>query len=182
MDLPPYANRVENGGFEDGDLAGWVRDGDTSPIRSGFLSRTGEHAALLGFRSDGAAPGESMLSQVVAVPEETPALGFWYRVYRSSGADSVEPNTFEVLLATGEGGEPRVLHTDRLSASEDWQYQWVDVGAFAGERVKLTFRLSQPSADLRTVVYLDNVALGASTPQEAVWRDVFLPLLLRNWP
>ncbi|MFQ5856486.1 MAG: hypothetical protein ACE5LU_12675, partial [Anaerolineae bacterium] len=59
---------------------------------------------------------------------------------------------------------------------------WVDVSAFAGQEVKLTFKLSQPSTGLQTVVYLDNVALGPSTRPEEIRRDVFLPLLLRNWP
>lgn len=182
LDVPPFHNQVVSGGFENGDLAGWVRDGDTLPIHSGFLRRTGEHSALLGHRTDGETPGQSILSQVVDVPAEAPALGFWYRVYRSANAGDAEPNTFEVLMTTGEGSEPRGLYTDHLSTSEDWQYQWADVSAFAGQTVKLTFRLSQPSADLQTVVYLDNVAVGSSTPQESALRRVHLPLLMRNRP
>ncbi len=182
--LPPFDNAVTNGGFEDGDLAGWVRGGNTLPIRSNFgltgSDRERPRAALLGFRSDGAAPGDSMLSQMVDVSGEAPALGFWYRVYQRNSSGNPPPNPFEVLLTTGEGGDPRVLYTDHLSGSEGWQYQWVDLSAFAGQEVKLTFKLTQPSADLQTVVYLDNVALGASTRREGVLRRVFLPLLRHN--
>ncbi|MFQ5856854.1 MAG: hypothetical protein ACE5LU_14670, partial [Anaerolineae bacterium] len=145
LDLPPLDNVVTNGGFEDGGLAGWVLGGDTSPIRSNF-GLTGEDkdrpkAALLGFRTDGQVPGDSTLSQVVQVPDETPALGFWYRVFQTNGTDDAPPNLFEVLLTTGEGGETRELYVDNLSASKAWQYQWVDVSAFAGQEVKLTFKL-----------------------------------------
>lgn len=183
LDLPPFFNALVNGGFEDGYLAGWVRGGDTLPLRSNFgltgVDRDWPKAALLGFHSDGAAPGDSMLSQMVDVSGESPALGFWYHVYQTSKVGEPPPNLFQVLLATGEGGDPRVLYTDDLSASEEWQYQWVDLGAFAGQEVKLTFKLTQPAAGLQTVVYLDNVALGASTRQETPLSRVFLPLLAR---
>ncbi|MFQ5594056.1 MAG: carboxypeptidase regulatory-like domain-containing protein [Anaerolineae bacterium] len=184
LDLPPFFNALVNGGFEDGYLAGWVRGGNTLPLRSNF-GRTGADrdrpkAALLGFRSDGAAPGDSTLSQMVDVSGESPALGFWYRVYQTSKVGEPPPNLFQVLLATGEGGDPRVLYTDRLSASEAWQYQWVDLGAFAGQEVKITFKLTQPAADLQTVVYLDNVALGPAVPRARPLHGVLLPLLMRN--
>lgn len=183
MYLPPFANAITNGDFEEDDgLAGWVTNGDTPPIRSHYWQQTGESSALIGFRNDETAPGDSILSQVIDVPAETPALGFWYRVARTKGTDDLEPNLFQVLLTTGESHEPRELYVDHLSASEAWRYQWVDVSAFAGQEVKLTFKLIQPSADLQTVVYLDNVALGASTRQEGLWREVFLPVLMRNWP
>lgn len=183
LDLPPFYNAVTNGGFENGDLAGWVRDGNTLPIRSNFgLTGTDEDrpkAALLGFRTDGAAPGDSALSQVVDVPGETPALGFWYRVIRTNNTNDRPPNLLQVLLTAGEG-EPRVLHLEHLTDSKTWRYLSFDVGTVAGQQVKLTFKLTQPSADLQTVVYLDNVALGSSTPREGPLRQVFLPLLLRN--
>ena len=181
LDLPPLFNRIGNGGFED-DLVGWTPDGDTAPIRSGFLSRTGEGSALLGFRSDGTAPGESMLSQVVDVPKEVPALGFWYRVYRRNGAADGAANSFEVLLATDGGDEPVVLRQEDLTASAEWQYVSLDLSDAAGQEATLTFKLTQPSADLQTVIYLDNVALGSSARYEGrLWR-VYSPLIMRSSP
>jgi hypothetical protein len=184
--LPPLFNAVTNGGFEDGELAGWLTGGATAPIRSNFgltgVDSEKPKAALLGFRTDGAAPGDSTLSQAITVPEETPALGFWYRVVRTAGTDNMAPNLFQVLLTPEGSGRPHELYVDRLSTSEAWQYRWVDVSAFAGQGMKLTFKLTQPSADLRTVVYVDNVALGASAPREDAKREVYLPLLMRNVP
>lgn len=180
LDVPPYRNQVVNGGFEAGGLAGWAATGETPPIRSTYLQRTGDGSALLGLASEGTAPRLSVLSQAVDVPNEAPGLGFWFRVYRPVGdGGSVAPNAFEVVLTPTGGGESQVLGQWGLSATADWQYAPFDLADFAGQSVELAFRLEQPSADLVTVVYVDHVALGQSTPSEIEYSHILLPLVTR---
>ncbi len=182
--LPPASNAVTNGGFEVGKLDGWAAAGQHPPIRSNF-GLTGEDpeapkAALLGFEKDQPAIGESVLSQRLQIPAEDPVLGFWYRVLRTAGENPATLNRFEVWVTAVPNGAPRVVYEDKLSASEPWQYRWVDLRGFAGQEVELAFRVTQPAANLQTVVYIDNVALGTVRSEPGRWRKVFLPLLSRR--
>jgi len=179
LHLPPAINMVSNGSFERGELEGWDRSGDTLPIRSFYLRLSGQGSALLGFRSDNATPGTSSLSQVIYVPTHgQPTLGFWYRVYRRRGTPPVpSPNRFRVVAESlSEPGQTEVLYTEFLTDRTDWIYQWVDLSSFAGEVVRLTFEVVQPSADFQTVVYLDDVAVGTAGPFRVTNR-LFLPLV-----
>ena len=182
LHLPPAINMISNGSFEAGELEGWARGGDTLPIRSSFLRLSGQGSALLGFRSDNAAPGASRLSQVVAIPGHgEPTLGFWYRVYRRRGTPPVpSPNRFRVVAEPlSDPARAQVLYTEFLTDRTSWIYQWVDLSPLAGEVVQLTFEVIQPDADFQTVVYLDDVAVGTATPFHLRQR-LFLPLVAVN--
>jgi hypothetical protein len=184
--LPPGVSVVTNGGFETGDLDGWERGGDTLPIRSNFgftgQDRERPKAALLGFRSNGGAPGTSRLSQVLRIPAgDAPTLGFWYRIiHRHGTAPTPSLNRFRVLAEpmAGSNAPPQTLYEETLTGSVGWRYRWVDLTDLAGQEVRLTFEVLQPSADFQTVVYLDHVAVGEAEPFRATSR-VLLPLVGR---
>jgi hypothetical protein len=80
--VPPGAagSGITNGGFETGDLTGWISAGTGAAVRSNPYS--GRYAALAG----NAAPtnGDSSLSQTFIAPPSSSQVSFWYDVHCQS--------------------------------------------------------------------------------------------------
>jgi hypothetical protein len=145
--LPLY-----NGDFEQGN-AGW-QESSSGQFRLIFeqsalqevVPHSGEWAAWLGGKS-----GEiSELYQQVTIPIETPFLRYWMMIRTTAdcGTDSAS-----VLIRTS------LLEQFPLCAigNTDWTAQTIDLSAYAGQTVTLTFRVETDRDQRHSNLYLDDI-------------------------
>ncbi len=97
--------------------------------------------------------GDSRLEQRVTIPTSLrePTLSFFYRFHRPLPS----PATLNV----------RVNHTSLFSttvSTPEWSHQWLDVSAWAGQTVTVTFDITQSPGAPSTWAEIDDVTLGSS--------------------
>jgi hypothetical protein len=148
------ANLVTNGGFETGDLTGWLAV-DTSfaiyvvnsPVQEGRNA-----AQIAGFFVDVGTDNENSLSQVIATTAgQSYELSFWYYQDQSS------PNGLNVTW----NGDSVYSATDEMVSG----YQHITTAVVGGGSDSLVFKAYNDPA----FTYLDNVSLSASVPEPGGW-------------
>lgn len=146
LTMPPSTSAVANGGFEQ-DLTGWRVTGTVGVSPDLFSGR-----ASVRLGSGSGTPGaRHAVSQTVTIPSDwhAPTLSFEVRLAGvNQGAGGVE------LLVDGVPMWQSFLH-----GGHDWQHVWIDLEGFQGQRVELTFRLTEAAAG-RAEAWLDDVLLG----------------------
>ncbi len=103
--------------------------------------------------------GASTLSQSIQVPplSSHPGLSF---LYQFNGSPTPQNNfTVQVTL----GSDSTTLFSTAL-ATPGWTHQWLDLSAYAGQAVTLTFSANNLAGYPATGAYLDEVSLGPTNP------------------
>ncbi len=108
-----------------------------------------------------AADGESILLQTVAVPAgmANPTLSF---VYQSRG-------TLRLELAEPDGTP--LLAKELAPYPTGMSHEWLDMSAYKGQSVKVTFRLAQAADKPAGWATVDDVSLGRAYTDIAVWGE-----------
>jgi hypothetical protein len=114
------------------------------------------------------------LAQSVSIPSisSSPTLAFDYRM---SGVSPSNGSWLE-LSATTEVTSVTVL-SETLSG--EWSHAWVDMAAWQGQTITLTFTLYQAQHAAPAHVMLDHISLGSWQPVPISLRQ-FIPLLTNN--
>ncbi len=159
--LPPPDDVMRNGQFESGDLPGeWAPVGMTIAVTD--TVHTGIYAVKLG-----SSEGNSSISQTVTLTPTTiysPTLSFMY-IYSSTNSSDY----FDV----------RVNGSSVWSATPiaDWAHTYLDLSAYLGQTVDLSFVLHQEGAT-PAYAYLDEISLGSAGQAPEV---VFLSLIMKEY-
>lgn len=155
------SNAFFNCGFERGDFRGWVTQDLSSPFfplqvniagitsyGGFFLSDPpqGDFAALTGF--DGNGPGTIRVAQDVLLSSDADSLTFEYEcAWDLLNFGATENRIFEVNIEPSGGGAPiqtdniltAVAGTTAIPSSGGDQSASVDISAFAGQAVRISF-------------------------------------------
>jgi hypothetical protein len=160
--LPPLVDLVTNGQFESGGLDGWTGSLAAAPTVT-TASHSGSFAASLG----GAAGVESSIQQTFYLSPTlgAPTLSYLYRAPVNAG---------DLFTVTVQGDSSNAAMNPALPSST-WSHQWLDLAAFAGQTVTVTFAF-QPAAGQDRLL-LDEVAVGDAGTSAV--NTVYLPLVLR---
>lgn len=148
------AQVVANGGFESGSSP-WTAPSGVITADSGQSAHSGNSYAWL----DGTgATHTDTLSQSVTLPTGcgTATLGFWLHVDTAETTTSTAYDKLAVKLGT-----TTVATYSNLDAQDGYVHKSVDVSAFAGKTVTLTFTGTEDSS-LQTSFVLDDITLDAS--------------------
>jgi hypothetical protein len=148
-ELPPPP--IQNGGFENG-LAPWF---GTNIYRGDTGARSGEWFALLSTDHGGS------INQYITIPSDKPYLTYWYRTHSISLTCNATARVYVQGVEVAQ-------HT-ALCASQnlpEWQQVTVDLQAFIGRLVTLTFDVREevetdPNDPGISEWYMDDVALVA---------------------
>jgi hypothetical protein len=155
---PPPGERLANGGFENG-AAGWKARG----VNIGFSPLEPPHAGTGSAWFAGWAAGtDSLLQQSVRLPDGPgPAtLGFWLHI-DSQVAGTRAYDSLDVKLR-GADGQLRILtRFTNLDAAQGYQRHTLDLGAYRGQNVELSFVSSYNLLGRWTSFVLDDVSLIA---------------------
>lgn len=104
---------------------------------------------------------DSAIAQVFALPISlsTPTLSFLYQFGNFSGASD-----FKVVVNDGVASTTLFSTT---APAETWMHRSLDLSAWAGQTITLTFNAHEVAGQLPAWVYLDEVTLGSAYPD--VW-------------
>lgn len=180
------SNAFINCGFESGGFGGWVTQDLSDPffplqvntagvnVGFGFFTSDppqGIFAALTGF--DGNGPGTIRVAQDVFLSVDADTLAFEYEcAWNLDGFGATSNRIFEVNIEPSGGGSPlqtdtiltAVAGTTAIPSSGGNQFASVDISAFAGQAVRISFDWIVPE-DFTGPAFcqLDNIfARGAS--------------------
>jgi hypothetical protein len=159
-------NPILNGGFETGDLTGWVVEGTNStPFVSNSNPHSGQFAAVLGTPGTfGAEPsGDSSFYQQINVPPSGGTLSFWYLPSTTDSItfdwqDAYVTDTSDNILAT-------IFHQ---CTTGPWTQQTFDMTPYAGTTVRIKFLVHQDGYGDLTSMFVDNVTIGVIAPSVQV--------------
>jgi hypothetical protein len=161
----PCSNLLRNGDFEAGVLAPWMTD---QQVGLGPGRGAGQGGWL-----GGAVNADAELFQEVTIPAtaKIEELSFWWR----ADAASAQPgDRLTVLIQSGEQADP-VWSQAADGPLGQWRRQEVDLSAYRGRRVLVTFHAhNDPS--VATTFRVDDVDLPICRS------GLYLPLVLRNHP
>jgi hypothetical protein len=147
---------IQNGGFEDGALAGWTRGGAVLPAAETAQAHGGAWAGQLGTVVGAEGSGDSSLSQLVALPAGSRGtLSFW--VFPGT-ADSIGFDWQEVQLRSPAGATLATVFR-QASDARTWTEVTFDVTPYLGQTVEVYFNVHQDGAGDPTFMYVDDVAL-----------------------
>jgi hypothetical protein len=104
--------------------------------------------------------GSSSLWQSVTLPEGlvSPVLSFQYHLF---GVTPENEGAFTVEVTQGSE-TTQIFQSGGYTGG--WAHQWLDMSAWAGKEVTITFRLTQAENALPAYAYLDDVTLGSAYP------------------
>jgi uncharacterized repeat protein (TIGR01451 family) len=108
-----------------------------------------------------------LLTQPVTIPitMSAPTLSFLYQM------DSAECAAVSCLKAAVDDGLATTTLWSPAASSPTWRHQALDLSAWAGQAISLTFRLEQAANAPLVWAYLDEVTLGAAHPDVWVTAD-----------
>lgn len=111
--------------------------------------------------------GTATLSQQVAIPATMshPTLSFMKRVLGNNDGGAT------VAARIQEGGNPP--QSFPIAGDARWSLGWLDLSAWAGKTVTVTFAVEQPADAPPAQLYLDAVTLGSASPQ--LWAQLRSP-------
>ncbi len=151
--LQPFDNLIQNANFELPLSTGWITSG-TLPIASSTSRHSGDFAVAL--NSDAtAASGSATLGQSVTLPvdDRPQILSFMYAL------STTAPLSQGGLSVAVEVSDTTTSVFTTTAPCLDWCHQWIDLSAWQGQSITLTFTLDQANGEgLR--VDLDEVTLG----------------------
>ena len=161
---------IQNGGLETGDFTGWVIDGHVNdPVVTNTLSHTGTYSALAGLNpqqetfcaeNNNEPLGDSSFYQQFTVPAGGGTLSFWYWTCTFDFL----PRDWQDAYVTDSNGAILQTIFHQCSDHETWVQQTVDMGPYAGQRIRIKFLVHQdgrnPPSDI-TGMFVDDVQLSA---------------------
>ena len=173
LSVPSYlavANELlYNGGFENGNLDGWIVDSNGSDHQvTTEDKKTGAYSALIGFKTadPSAEPVYDSIKQNVSLPSAiTSTLSFWYHLITNN---LVSGGFFDAFV-TSTGSDPlTVAHNgwdDPEVMEEDlgWKNVTYQLDGLEGKDIEIQFKVTQPYEDYQTWCYVDDVKLTAAT-------------------
>ena len=99
------------------------------------------------------------VSQTIQVPAETysPTLSFYYQ----AGSPFLDQrNVFTASITSGASTTP--IYSSAYTPH--WTHRWIDLAAWSGETITLTFTTSQHSGEPVTWALVDEVTVGSALP------------------
>ncbi|MGW4808288.1 M4 family metallopeptidase [Kitasatospora sp. NPDC004272] len=147
---PNPGNALVNGNFEQG-ATGWTQSANDITNSTQQAAHGGSwYAWMMGY---GSAASETLSQSSVAVPTGSPKLTFWLKVTtQESGSTAYD------TLKVNVNGQTVATYSN-ANASAGYVQKTVDLSAFAGQTVSLSFT-GQEDAYLSTVFLLDDVSVG----------------------
>jgi hypothetical protein len=163
----PYQQILANPGLEVAPgIAGWNQAGAPVPARRdspGVTAHGGQGYALF------YAPGQRLWQEVTLPTGAASAtLAFWCHISGDTQGPSDATLTVSVKPASGETPAPAVLTLTHRDAREDWVRRTLDLGAFAGRRVVVSFALDTAQASPLTRFRVDDITLVCGDAPVAV--------------
>jgi len=151
--LQPLDNLIQNANFELPLATGWITSG-TLPIASSTYRHSGDFAVALNSEAV-TTDGLATLTQAVTLPVDArpQILSFMYAL---STTAPLSQSGFSVTVEFS-GTTTSVFTT--TTPCLDWCHQWIDLSAWQGQSITLTFTLEQNNGEALQV-YLDEVTLG----------------------
>ena len=145
---------LRNGGFEEGNEPWtWKSRRDYEIILPvallvGVLPHSGEWAAWLG----GALDEQSMLAQSVTIPMARPVLHYWYRYGVHDGLCAAGKASVKI------SSEETMKRYDLCSSGpQEWRSDSIDLSAYAGRTIMLTFLVEVGATGTASSFYLDDI-------------------------
>ena len=158
-----------NGGFESGNLDGWMVDSVGSDHQvTADDQKTGDYSALIGFRDafPSAEPAYDSIKQNVSLPSAiTSTLSFWYHLITN---DLVSGGFFDAFV-TSTGSDPLTVAHDGWDDPEvmeedlGWKNVTYQLDGLEGKDIEVQFKVTQPYEDYQIWCYVDDVKLTAVT-------------------
>ncbi|MFE2352298.1 M4 family metallopeptidase [Kitasatospora cineracea] len=147
---PPGGNALANGGFEQG-ATGWTQSANDITNSTQQAAHSGSwYAWMMGY---GSTASETLSQGNVAVPAGSPKLTFWLKVTTQETGTTA----YDTLKVNVNG---QTLKTySNANASAGYVQKSVDLSAFAGQTVNLSF-VGQEDAALSTIFLIDDVKVG----------------------
>ncbi|MFF2814635.1 M4 family metallopeptidase [Kitasatospora cineracea] len=147
---PPGGNALANGGFEQG-ATGWTQSANDITNSTQQAAHSGSwYAWMMGY---GSTASETLSQGNVAVPAGSPKLTFWLKVTTQETGTTA----YDTLKVNVNG---QTLKTySNANASAGYVQKSVDLSAFAGQTVNLSFA-GQEDAALSTIFLIDDVKVG----------------------
>jgi hypothetical protein len=149
---------IQNGGFETGDLTGWVITGhNNDPVVTNTNPHSGTYSAAAGNFGPYPSPeptGFSRFYQLFNVPAGQSTLSFWHWDY------STDPSAdYQFAYIVDPFGS--ILHVifARSGNGQTWINEQVDTTPWAEQTVRIAFGVEQDGFGDDTGMYVDDVAL-----------------------
>jgi hypothetical protein len=153
----PSLNLFGNPGFETGSLAPWsVLGTNPPPSISTAQAHSGTHSVVLGTITGPEPNGDGSLYQQIAVPASPSLLSFWYW---PSTTDTVSFDWQEVDITDTSGTVLATVFHQAVN-SQVWTNTTYDMSAFAGQTVRVLFKVHQDGFGDDTAMYVDDVCLS----------------------
>jgi Bacterial Ig domain len=167
---------MTDGGFESATASGntapgWTgtttTSGQNTIIKGGSYPHLGTNYGNLG----GTSSGTDTLTQTVAIPAgSSPALSFWANIVTQETTTSTVYDTLAVEIHNSSGtllSTPLTLSNLNATSSNNangtyFQPASVNLSAYAGQTIKITFRASNDST-LPTTFRIDDISLNGAT-------------------
>jgi uncharacterized delta-60 repeat protein len=151
---------ILNGGFETGDLTGWLGDGDISPVVITDNPHTGTFSAFAGNIIGPEPIGETSFYQEFTVPATGGTLSFWHWDFTNTTI------TFDWQDAYITDSNGNILQTifHQCRNAQTWINEQVGLAAYVGQTVRIKFLVHQGGQGHDTAMYVDDVALFALCP------------------
>lgn len=130
------------------------------------------------FYHDGRVDELGLWKRVLSVEERTALFnagqGCTYP-FLTCGTFNQSPSTSnEFIVSVDDGLTVTPIFSDTALTALNWTHQWVDLSAWAGQTITVTFTVNQGNGVAPARVYLDEVSLGSARPD--VWATLEAPL------
>jgi hypothetical protein len=162
--LPPLDDVIANGGFETGDLSGWVRSGLAFPVITS-TAHTGSSAASL-------KGSDSRLEQTITFSPTFPVSPTLSLLYYVATADPLS-DTFSLSFVNNAATTTFTLPL----TGTGWVHQWRELPARSVPTGTLRIKLASGDAIQPASIIVDEISLGSSV---AGAFSIHLPIVRRD--